>query len=294
MNIPFPNSLPESLHHKDRSIRLLQYMTACAAGLVLGAVFVWFGGLWALIALLVVGFGIVVLCRPEIGLLGILVATSSIVPESELPILSLGGIGSLHIPDIVLLSLLVLILVRSLVEPRFKIVHTPLDLPLLSFYAIAMVFSLYAVSQGSVNVEDARRAIRTITYFLTFFVVTNLIRTKSQLTLLLKGISFLAIIVALAMAVQFLLGYSVSFLPGRVEILNTAGTNYSDVTRVLPPGESLVAFGFLLTTVMLVLEKNRVGDWLRLAQWLLLGVAVVLTYNRSYWAISGLVFLLAD
>jgi hypothetical protein len=71
--------------------------------------------------------------RPEIGLLGILIATASIVFEERLPLLSAGGI-SLHIPDLLLLGSLGLIAVRWLFAPEFRIVRTPLDRPLLIFY----------------------------------------------------------------------------------------------------------------------------------------------------------------
>lgn len=51
--------------------------------------------------------------RPQIALLGITIATSSVVFEGGLPLIPI-GIGSLHIPDGILLALLGLIILRWL------------------------------------------------------------------------------------------------------------------------------------------------------------------------------------
>lgn len=292
MSSSLADQCKQSVALKDKIILLRPYALAGAVGLLLGGALQWFGAFWTLVALGAVVFAYALVKRPELGLLGILVATSSIVFESNLPLVHIGPLGSFHIPDVVLLSSLGLIIVRSLAEHQFKILRTPLDLPLLAFYGVAVLSTLIAVSQSTVPVEDARRALRTVTYYLTFFVVTNLVREKAQLRLLLRGLILLAAIVALAMAAQFILGNSLSFLPGRVETLDTAGTKYGGVTRILPPGQSLVLVLFLFTTVALALQGFRSAALPNLLLWCLLGLAVVFTFNRSYWAIVAVIFFL--
>ena len=244
-----------------------------------------------MVALIGVGFAVATLKRPEIALLGILIATSSIVFEEQLPLLSVGGI-SLHIPDLLLLGSLGLIAVRWLVEPEFRIVRTPLDWPLLIFYGVTLLSTFIAIYQSSVEVEEARRAIRVLSYYLTFFIVTNLVRERRQLNFLLNGLFLLATIVAAAMVVQFLLGDSVQLLPGRVETLDTQGTMYEDVTRILPPGWSIVLVSFVAILCILVLEKFKPLGWLRFLQCGLLGMALLVTFLRSYWAVLIMVFFL--
>ena len=268
-----------------------QLVLACGVGLLLGVACLWFSPLWVLGALTVGGLGFATLKRPEIALLAILVATSSIVFEDRLPLIPI-GIGSLQIPDILLLGLLGLIALRWLVEPDFKIIRTPLDLPLLAFYGMALLSTFTAIGQSSVETHLAIRAIRVVTYYLTFFIVTNLVRDSRQLTTLLKGLHLLAAITAAAMIAQFVLGEAVSLLPGRVETLWIQGRAYSGVFRILPPGQSLILVAFIATTATLV--SNRFGpmSMLRFLHWSLLGLVVVLTFNRSFWVQTTLALFL--
>ncbi|MBL0344289.1 hypothetical protein [Candidatus Villigracilis affinis] len=190
----------------------VQILAACGAGLLLGISTVILPQFFSLGILISICSAYVVLKRPEVALLGILVTTSSIVFEDYLPVVSVGI--SLHIPDILLLGLLGLIAVRWMIESQFKLVRTPLDGWLFAFYGVMLLSALIAVLQSSVEVEPARRAIRVVSYYLSFFVVTNLIREYRQLKLLLNGLLGLAILVAAAMFGQFLLGDSVQILRG--------------------------------------------------------------------------------
>jgi hypothetical protein len=251
-------------------------------GLLLGIACLRFPPLWVLVALAGGGFALITLKRPEIGLLGILVATSSVVFEDRLPLIPI-GIGSLQISDVVLLSLFGLIMLRWLAEPDFKIVRTPLDFPLLAFYGVCLLSTLMAILQSSVEFNIGFRAIRVVTYYLAFFVVTNLVREERQVRFLSSGLIVLGTIVAAAMIAQFVLGESLQFLPGRVETLSTQGTSYAGVFRILPPGQSLVLLAFVTVTVALVMNKFKAVRMLTFLQWALLGLVVVLTFNRSFW-----------
>ncbi|HEX7555157.1 MAG TPA: O-antigen ligase family protein, partial [Leptolinea sp.] len=225
-----------------------------------------------------------------LALLGILIATSSIVFEDQLPVLSVGV--SFHIPDILLLGSLGLILIRGFFEPDFKIVRTPLDWAVLLFIGVTLLSTFIALYQSSVDAIQARRWIRILCYYLTFFIVTNLVRDRRQLDFLLNGIFFLASVVAAAMAVQFMLGSSVQLLPGRVEILDTQGIVYENVTRILPPGYSIVLVSFVTILSMMVLEKSKSFGWLRFLECGLLGMAILATFLRSYWAAIIVAFIL--
>ncbi len=270
-----------------------QLAVAGALGLALAGACIWFSPVWTFIALASLLFGFATLKRPEVALLGILVATSSIIFENKLPLISI-GIGSLHIPDFLLLGSLGLVAVRRLVKSDFKIVRTPLDLPLLIFYGAALSSSLIAVFQSSVEVEAARRGIRVVSYYLTFFIVTNLLRERRQLDLLLNCFFLLGTIIATVMFAQYLLGPSMPLLPGRVEPLRTQDVSYEEVTRILPPGLSIVLVSFATIFSILVLESIRPLGSIKFIQWGLLGMAVLISFLRSYWAaLIGVFFLLA-
>ncbi len=268
---------------------LFQIMAGCCLGLILGLVCEWFSPMLALGILISVFLTYAILNRPEVALLGILIATSSILYEDQLPMISVGI--SFHIPDILLLGSFGIIVVRLLVQPSFKVIRTPLDWPLLVFFGITIFSTSIALYQSTVEVEVARRAFRVFSYYLTFFVVTNLVRERSQINSLLNGFFILATIVAAAIVLQFILGSSVQLLPGRVETLATQGAMYEDITRVLPPGWSVVLVSFVVILCILILEKSTLFSWLKFLQLGLLGMALIITFLRSYWAALLIIFL---
>jgi len=268
-----------------------QIILGCSIGFFVGASFRLISPLLLFGILIAVVFFYASIKRSELALLGILIATSSIVFEEKLPLLSNGGI-SLHIPDLLLLSQLALIVFRWLMDPEFKIVHTPLDRPLLIFYGMTLLATLIAIFQSSADAEEARRMIRVMSYYLTFFIVTNLVRERRQLNLLLNGLFILATIVAAAMVAQFLLGDTIHLLPGRVESLSTQQDIFNDITRILPPGWSIVLVSFVAIFCILVLEKFKPQGWLKFLQFGLLGIALLFTFLRSYWAALIIVFFL--
>jgi O-antigen ligase len=281
-------SVPESFQLNGL---LFQLMTGCGFGLILGIACLRFS-VWLVFGISVAALFIYAACkRPEIAVVGILMATSTIIFEEQLPLISVGGM-SLHIPDFLLLSLLGLIALRLVTDPEFKLVRTPLDRPLLIFYAVTLLSTFMAIGQASVDALVARRGIRVLSYYLIFFVVTNLVRGLRQLDFLLKGLFSLATVVAGAMVVQFLLGKSLRLLPGRVESLRTRGAMYEDITRILPPGWSIVLVSLVAILCILILESGRPHGTLRFLQLALLGMALLVTFLRSYWAALIIVFVL--
>ena len=270
---------------------VLQIVAGFGCGLALGIACLQLSVLLVLLTLAAAILVYAMLKRPEFGLLGILIATSSIVFEEQLPLILIGSI-SLHMPDILLLSLLGLIVLRWLVNSDFKIVRTPLDRPLLIFYGVTLLSTFIAIFQSSVDVVDARRAIRVLSYYLIFFIVTNLVRELRQLNFLLNSLFLLATVVAAAMIVQFFLGHTVQLLPGYVESLGTQGVVYEDVTRIVPPGWSIILISFVALLCILVLEKTKPRRLLKFLQCGLLGIALLFTFLRSYWAALIIVLFL--
>jgi len=266
-----------------------QIIAGCGFGLMLSIASLRFSVLLVLGTLVALLLLYATFKKPELALVGILIATSSIVFEEKLPLISVGGI-SFHMSDILLLSLIGLILLRRLLISEFKIVHTPIDRPLLIFFGVTLLSTFIAIFRSSVDIIDARRAIRVFFYYLTFFIVTNLVRELRQLNFLLNSLFLLANIVAVGIVVQFFLGSSVHLLPGRAESLSTQSVIYEDVTRVLPPGWSIILVSFVAIFCILVLEKNEPRRWLKFLQCGLLGIALLFTFLRSYWVELIIVF----
>jgi O-antigen ligase len=271
---------------------LTQAAVAGLVGLVLGAACLLISPQWTLLGIIGLIVVVAMLKRAEIGVLGILVYTASFIQEEQWPLVPI-GVGSLHLSDLVLLSLLGIIVLRRLLEPDFKLARTPLDGPLLAFWAIAALATFLGVAHGTVETTNALRGIRFISYYLTFFVVTNLVRQERQIRLLRWGFLLIGTISAAAMAGQAVLGNAIPLLKGvRVETLTVQGASYAGVTRIVIPGLSLIIVGFMVVTVTFALNRFRAGNVLGLLQWGLLTMGLILTFLRSYWAVMGAMLLL--
>jgi hypothetical protein len=191
----------------------------------------------------------------------------------------------------VLLASLGLVIIRPTAKPDLKFIHTPLDWPLSLFFALSLFSTGIAIFQSSVDLDAAKWGLRVVFYYFTFFIVTNLVRERRQLNFLLNGIFCLATFVAAAMVVQFLVGEAVHLTPGRVESLYTRGTAFKHVTRVLPPGISVIIVSFMPILCILVLENSQRLKLLKVFQWGLLGMGLLITFLRSYWAVLILAVL---
>lgn len=239
--------------------------------------------LWFAVVVSIALLWLIITRYPEIGLLLILVATSSIVFENKLPLIPI-GIGSLHIPDVILLWLFLILSVRMMAGRGFQIVFTPLNTPIMMFYFALVLSTFYGALRGTVDLQGGIRAIRVVTYYLTFFLVVNLVQTKPKVLRLLHGINFLGIFIALAMLTQAYLGSEIELLPGRVEELQSMGATFSGVTRILPPGQSILLAVFILQTIRYVLASDKTGRrWIRILIWFVLLIALIVTFTRTFW-----------
>lgn len=257
-------------------------------GLLIGIASLRFSPLLVFAALsAAVVFALLLFKRPEVILLIILVGIATFVNVDLIPRYS-----GIYATDFLLLSLLGLIAARWLVNRDFKLVHTPLDWPLLCFYGFAMFSTVIAITESRVTPKQSLDEVRYMTYYLSFFVVTNLVREKRQLRTLLRGILFLAVLVATGMIVQYVLGTQIHLLSGRVETLTTEGTRYEGIARIIPPGEPLLFGGFLVLAAILVLNKFKATALVKVLFCSLLGLAIVLTFRRSVWAVTGLALLI--
>jgi O-antigen ligase len=237
------------------------------------------------------GFLFAVLKRPEIGIIGILLINSSFINDANLPRIPI-GIGRLMLTDIVLIALFGLIIIRRLTEQDLRSNSTPLDIPIGAFFGIAIFSTMIAINNSSLTIDSSLGEVRTVASYLTFFLVTNLVREERQLRLLLKSVFILAAIVALFMTAQYVLGPSTRILPGRIETLSTEGVQAGGVTRIIPPGESLIYVTFVTITVSRILDESNRKNMFELLLWGLTGIGVLLIFKRHIWASTGAAILL--
>ncbi len=268
----------------------LQAIAICGIGVLLGLLSVWLPAYFLIIGMGAIVYLVIVWLWPELALLGLLLLLATVFDENTLPSLPI-GIGHLIVSDFLLFIPIAVLILRIWVEPGFSLNHTPLDFPLLAFYSVAIFSTVLAIVHGTVTFNQSLGELRAVNLYLTFFIVTNLIRDEKHLRRLLNGIFVLSMLVALMMIVQYFLGGLIQILSGRVEALYTGSTSDPGVTRILPPGQSLVLVALIAYPVLLIYDQILSQFIFRFLSLFVLGIAVILTFNRNFWAAE--VFALA-
>jgi len=265
----------------NNNISIVSTLSYIVIGIVVGVLLVVMPV--SVYAAMAIGVGALylILTRPELGILSIVVLISSMVFEDSLPLIPI-GIGSLHISDIILLALLCKVVTNKVYERSYSIIRTGLDMPLILFVLVAIISAYNAIANQGLETSIVIRSLRNITYYLTFFVITNLIRDIRQVKFILKGLYTIAIVVAISMIIQSIIGDKFQLVPGRVE---KAGTfEEYETLRILPPGQTLI-YCLLITAISYAaISKNKyLITTPALYVIVILGSGVILTYNRTYW-----------
>lgn len=224
--------------------------------------------------------------RPEVGLLLIVVLISSVLDSNALPLVPT-PLGKVYLSDLILAALLASIAARMVMDRELRTVKSPLNLPMAALLSFVVLSAFDALSSG-VPYSIVMRELRSVVYYSIFFVAANLLRERRQAAFMIRGMMFIACAVSAAMVAQAVLGDSVHLLSGRVETLDTVGRDYFGVTRVLPPGQTLVFVMFVTTVCVLVLGREKTSPAWTYAWMGLLGAALVLTFNRNFWAAACL------
>jgi len=278
------DSLFFSLRTFDQTTQLI---IAIACGVLFGAISLLITPLWTLVILLGLVSVIATIKRPELGILAVLALLSSVVGYNKIPVINIGP-GRLYITEPIVIGLFLLFLVRWLLEPDFKLAHTPLDLPLLLFYGWAILSTAIALLQSQLAIEQMIPEVRTVSYYLLFFPIINLILKERNLKLLIEGFFFLATLVSIMVIVQYVFGVTAPFLSGRVETLVTVKRVYGDITRITDiAGEGILTVAVITKFVTMFISKPRFRSWLEIIQWLTITTAFIMNFNRAHW-IAGI------
>lgn len=137
---------------------------------------------------------------------------------------------------------------------------------------------------GYCDANSAFREFRAILYYILIIPVTTSVVSLQAYGRLYKLILILGYITAFAMFIQYTTGISSQFLAGRVESLQTMDNVNIGITRILPPGQTLVFLLFVLNlSKFLFLKKVDSSFFLSIINIVTFGMAMILTFNRSYW-----------
>jgi len=231
---------------------------------------------------------IVVVSRPLAGLVLIVVFFATVVEVDVLPLVSV-GIGRLNPIDVILLAYLVMIAKRALWPDANQpaISFSLIDLAIVAFMILLLLSTLRGLEQGTTDLDAATQMLRVFGYYLTAVVVTHLFSRREDLDRLIAAVLILAVAVSMAMIVQLFVGSDIAIVNGRVEPITAEGGQSS--TRIIPGGRYLILVGSWLFTALIGLVRGR-RPLQYYVGWALTSVAVLLTFNRSFFVASALVF----
>jgi len=283
-------------YNRFRYIFLL-ISVAIIVGFATGGAVMFLSPFIVVITLIILVAAIIVVKKPEWGILGFLALTSTILESESNPGVSI-GFGHIYLSDLLVFFPFILIIWNLMFRLEVKFVRTPLDVPLVLFIFVALVSTGLAMLRESVTLKACLGPVRDVLGYVVFFAVTNLIRGEKQIKLVANSIIVFAVFVSLVMIVQYALGTTLPFLPGRVEVLSTEGASYSSVTRIMPPGTSIVFVGFVLMCCFWFFDKSQNRSWILLMSLFITGIGILLTFKRHYWGalvvIFAVMFLLSN
>jgi hypothetical protein len=266
-------------------------LIALVAGLILGVLITVFSPYVIVLVILALFVSVLAFKNPMVGILGLIIFTSTVLDDTANPGISL-GFGHVYLTDVILITLFWLIGWDLLTKLETKFVRTPLDSLLLLFVFITLFSTIIAIMRGSVSIKESLGPMRDILNYLAFFAVTNLIKTNEQIKFLSRMLIAFAVIVSIIMIIQYIMGTTLPFLPGRVEVLSTEGTNFNKVTRIIPPGYSLVFVAFVTISAVWFFNKSQYGKLILPISLLLTGIGVLLTFKRHYWGALVFIFII--
>lgn len=134
-----------------------------------------------------------------IGILAVIGGACFIPFNSALP---LANVGSIHIPDLILYLLIGLVILKTLVLTNIRMVRTPLDIPLIIFVVVGIASLVVGKFLNLYDFFQALREFKVVLYYLLALIITNIIRDKRELKLLIYGCLSLGIIAAFTIILQ--------------------------------------------------------------------------------------------
>ena len=252
------------------------------AGVFLAVASLAFGPLLVLIGLIGVFLVYLAFTTPEIVVLIILAFVLELIPaqlNASIPLL----VGHFFVTDLLLIMLLSVIMLRYVADRTWHYTRTPLDKLLLLFCTAAMIGLVNSVLNHGIRFSHATPEARVFIYYLLFFAVTNLIKTREQLVRLVYGILFVGVVMAGLMAIQAILGRAVFAGDG------PAGGD-ENLVRLFNPGFVACYIALIVLICDTALRKDQRFRLVNYLLILLLGLGILTTLARNL-LVSGAISL---
>ncbi len=255
-----------------------QISITLALGVLVGLAVIVLGPMPALGGILGVIVLIAAFTHPEIVILLVLCFVLNLIPHRfNLKINLL--IGHFFVSDLLLIWLFLVIVYRVFMDNSFSFLKIPMDIPLIIFFAAVVLGVGTAVFRFGISFKDAQVGAHWLMYYLVFFAVTNLIRTKKQLHRLIRGMFFISLLVASTIIFQTVLGRSVLLMDARI-------LGGEQLIRFRHPGILAIYIAIITLICDIALRRNHQFRLFHSLIVLVLGVVLIMTYSRNLF-ISG-------
>ncbi|MHA1381531.1 MAG: hypothetical protein ACTSRG_24455 [Candidatus Helarchaeota archaeon] len=228
-------------------------------------------------------YGLLILIIFSIGVFGI-------YHGMNIPHISLPGLGTFHIKDLILIMMTAFALHRSgfLKRPALRHYHTPLKKPLLFLLLLTLINTIINIIQG-LDPHYLLRGYRAVAYYLVYFITIKTIKTKTQLRKLIVGLFIIAFISSAISYLQFAFGWSLS--GSKIEFMSQF-----DVYRVYATSGYLINFCLfasfsLASSTIIKTRKNRIFIWF-LFSWFFGSRIVSFSRNLTGFILLGLILII--
>lgn len=178
-----------------------QIVAAFALGLTLGIIGLVASPVTALVAVLGVIVLAIAFTYPELIILAVLALASGLFPSRFNPYIDI-VVGNAQLSDVLLIGLLFIVVFRVISDRGFQFIKTPLDLPIILFFGAVLAGLVNAVLRFDIRFSAATYEFRVLMYYLLFFAITNLVRTKAQLVRLVYGVMAIGFLLAVVIIAQ--------------------------------------------------------------------------------------------
>jgi len=226
----------------------------------------------------VIAFVLLTMQWPEFSILCYVALLSGLISLTWLPLLPLGPV-SLHISDFMLMLLVGLTALRATSRPGFRLVGSPLLLPLFLFVGAYLLSAVNAILIYGVGPNTVLRTVRVLSEWLIFVPILELVRDEQALRRLLVGL--LGLTGILLIGVLFPNKFE-PFVPVQVSAAQTGSQLYEGFSRFYYPGDIILYFMIPVTVASLAIVDKGKQIW-RVGLLGLLLYWVVKTFFRQYW-----------
>lgn len=238
--------------------------------------------------------GLLLWSFPELGIVGLIFLTASIVQPDLVDMrLSIGG--GLDLRDLALLFMLAISVIRSFALGQVTIPWFPVGGPLTLFLVLAAFSVFVALFFKNVATNWAMNDFRILLYYSLFFITAWNLRSHAQISTLLMGLLIVADITAAVVIIQQFRGADNLLLESMAYGQWQVWAQEDGTVRVVPPGHVLIHFMMIVAFGLLLFNLS---NWKRFLffgfQFLFLSTGQLLTFTRAGWIASFISILIVS